>query len=96
MPAECRRAVAHVNLSGNFTNDIPGELTKIFPTAEKAIQLDPLSSEAYDALGAAYAREGQWEQSEKKLPPRHRDPAWELGSAHRFRKVLPVAARTHG
>jgi len=26
------------------------------PTAEKAIQLDPLSAESYDALGAAYAR----------------------------------------
>jgi len=37
------------------------------PAAEKAIQLDPLSAESYDALGAAYAREAQWEQSEKSF-----------------------------
>jgi tetratricopeptide (TPR) repeat protein len=37
------------------------------PAAERAAQLDPLSAEAYDALGAAYAREAQWEQSEKSF-----------------------------
>ncbi len=35
--------------------------------AEKAIQLDPLLAEAHDALGVAYARDGQWEQSEKSF-----------------------------
>ena len=35
--------------------------------AEKAIQLDPLLAEAHDALGMAYARDGQWEQSEKSF-----------------------------
>jgi Flp pilus assembly protein TadD len=30
-------------------------------------ELDPLSAEAYDALGAAYAREAQWEQSENRF-----------------------------
>jgi tetratricopeptide (TPR) repeat protein len=35
--------------------------------AEKAIQLDPLSAESYDALGAAYARDAQWEQAEKSF-----------------------------
>lgn len=35
--------------------------------ADKAIQLDPMLAEAHDALGLAYAREGQWEQSEKSF-----------------------------
>jgi tetratricopeptide (TPR) repeat protein len=35
--------------------------------AEKAIQLDPLSAESYDALGAAFAREAHWDQAEKSF-----------------------------
>jgi len=35
--------------------------------AEKAIQLDPLSADAYAALGILYARQAQWEQSEKSF-----------------------------
>src|SRR5205807_5291396 len=35
--------------------------------AEKAIQLDPLLAEAHDALGLAYARDGEWAQSEKSF-----------------------------
>ena len=35
--------------------------------AEKAIQLDPMLAEAHDALGMAYARDAQWEQSEKSF-----------------------------
>ncbi len=66
-PAYAGLAVAHVALSGNFTNDVPDQVTKMRPAAEKAIQLDPLSAESYDALGAAYAREAQWEQSEKSF-----------------------------
>ena len=66
-PAYAGLAVAHVILSNNFNNNISDELAKIRPAAERAIQLDPLSAEAYDALGAAYAREGQWEQSEKNF-----------------------------
>jgi len=66
-PAYAGLAVAHVSLSNNFNNNISEELAKIRPAAERAVQLDPLSAEAYDALGAAYAREGQWEQSEKNF-----------------------------
>lgn len=33
--------------------------------AEKAIQLDPLSAESYDALGAAYARDGEWDRAQE-------------------------------
>ena len=66
-PAYAGLAEAHVLLSGNFNNDIPEQLAKIGPAAEKAVQLDPLSAESYDALGAAHARQGQWEQSEKSF-----------------------------
>jgi TolB-like protein len=64
-PAYAGLAIAHVALSGNFINNIPEEVAKMRSTAERAAQLDPLSAEAYDALGAAYAREGQWKQSEE-------------------------------
>jgi serine/threonine-protein kinase len=66
-PAYAGLAVAHVVLSGNSENDIPEHVAKMRPAAEKAIQLNPLSAESYDALGAAYAREAQWEQSEKSF-----------------------------
>ena len=66
-PAYAGLALAHAILSGNFTNDIPDEVAKMRPAAERAIQLDPLSAESYEALGAAYAREANWEQSEKSF-----------------------------
>jgi len=43
------------------------ELMKMREASEKAIQLDPLLAEAHEALGLAYARDGQWEQSEKSF-----------------------------
>jgi tetratricopeptide (TPR) repeat protein len=45
----------------------PDELANMRATAEKAIQLDPLSAEAHSAQGMALARDGQWEQSEKSF-----------------------------
>jgi adenylate cyclase len=66
-PAYAGLALAHAFLSGNFANDIPDEVAKMRPAAERAIQLDPLSAESYEALGAAYAREAHWEQSEKSF-----------------------------
>src|SRR5207302_4874008 len=42
-------------------------LSKMRAAAEKAIQLDPLLAEAHVALGMAYARDGQWSQSEKSF-----------------------------
>src|SRR5262249_38902664 len=53
--------------SGNSNFDAPEEVAKLHAAAQKAIDLDPLSAESYDALGAAYARDGQWEQSEKSF-----------------------------
>jgi TolB-like protein/DNA-binding winged helix-turn-helix (wHTH) protein/Tfp pilus assembly protein PilF len=45
----------------------PDELAKMRAAAEKAIQLDPLLAEAHEALGAVFARDGQWEQAEKSF-----------------------------
>jgi tetratricopeptide (TPR) repeat protein len=42
-------------------------MAELHSAAQKAIALDPLSAEAYEALGAAYAREAQWEQAEKSF-----------------------------
>jgi TolB-like protein len=66
-PAYAGLAVAHANLSGNTNYDISREIEQLHSTAQKAIELDPLSAESYDALGAAYARDGKWEQSEKNF-----------------------------
>ncbi len=35
--------------------------------AEKALELDPLLAEAHGALGMVYARQAQWERSEKSF-----------------------------
>ena len=35
--------------------------------AERAIQLDPLSADAYDALGILYSRQAQWQQAENSF-----------------------------
>ena len=66
-PAYAGLAQAHVILSGNSNYDIPDEVPKLRAAAEKAIQLDPLSAESYDALGASYARDAQWAQAEKSF-----------------------------
>ncbi len=66
-PAYAGLAQVRVILSGNSNYDIPDEVPKLRAAAEKAIELDPLSAESYDALGAAYAREAQWAQSEKSF-----------------------------
>jgi tetratricopeptide (TPR) repeat protein len=42
-------------------------LAKMRAAAEKAIELDPLLAEGHAALAMAYARDGQWEQSEKSF-----------------------------
>lgn len=65
-PAYAGLAAAYVLRSGQsrqYTGD--NELAKMRAAAEKAIELDPLLAEAYDALGMASARGGQWEQSER-------------------------------
>jgi TolB-like protein len=66
-PAYARLAWAYAWRSGNPTFDAAEEMTKMRLAAEKAIQLDPLSADAYNAQGILYAREAQWEQSEKSF-----------------------------
>lgn len=66
-PAYAGLAVARVIRSGNSNFDAPEEVTMLQAAAQKALELDPLSAESYEALGAAYARQGQWEQAEKSF-----------------------------
>jgi serine/threonine-protein kinase len=66
-PAYAGLAAAHLILSGNSNWNIPEEVPRLRAAAEKAVQLDPFSAESYEALGAAEAREGQWNQAEKSF-----------------------------
>ena len=66
-PAYAGLAEAYAIRSGEFGFDLPDELLKMRIAARKAIQLDPLSAEAHDALAMAYERDGQWEQSERSF-----------------------------
>jgi tetratricopeptide (TPR) repeat protein len=64
-PAYAALATAYAWRSGQPMFDGAEEVAKMRVAAEKAIQLDPLSAEAYDALGVLYSRQAQWEQAEK-------------------------------
>ncbi len=66
-PAYAGLAAVRAIRSGNSNFDAPEEVAELHAAAQKAIELDPLSAESYDALGAAYARDGRWEQSEKSF-----------------------------
>jgi TolB-like protein/Flp pilus assembly protein TadD len=67
-PAYAGLASAYAAISAQgFRNDHAEELTMMRSAAEKAIQLDPLLAEAYDALGMAYARDGQWVRAEQSF-----------------------------
>ena len=76
-PAYAGLAAAHAARSGQFHFNLDDEVARMRAAAEKAIQLDPLLAEAHMALGMAYARAAQWEQSEKsfrrgiELDPNH-------------------------
>ncbi len=73
-PAHAGLADAHAAISG-FDSDPAGradqdrvnQLSRMRAAAEKALQLDPLLAEAHSALAMVYAREAQWEQSEKSF-----------------------------
>ena len=81
-----------VRSSGPASLGHDDELARMRVTAEKAIQLDPLLPEAHDALGMSYARDGQWEQSEKSF--RHAiglDPSSSTAHDHfAFNLLLPL------
>jgi TolB-like protein len=65
-PAYAALAATYAYRSGTDA-DRADLLVKMRAAAEKAIQLDPLLAEAHDALAIAYARDGQWERSEKSF-----------------------------
>jgi tetratricopeptide (TPR) repeat protein len=69
-PAYAGLAVAYAALSG-FDRFDPAEraeqMSKMRSAAERAIHLDPLLAEAHEAMGIVYARDAQWERSEKSF-----------------------------
>jgi serine/threonine-protein kinase len=66
-PAYAGLAAAHAARSGQAQFDLADEMSKMRATAEKAIQLDPLSAEVHDAFGLVYARDAKWDQSGKSF-----------------------------
>lgn len=66
-PAYAGLAAAHVARSGTDLFDTADELAKMQVAAGKALELDPLLAEAHGALGMVYARQAQWEHSEKSF-----------------------------
>ena len=69
-PAYAGLASTYVLRSGVTFNGDPADeslMERMRSAAEKAIQLDPLLAEGHDALGAVYARDAQWQQSEKSF-----------------------------
>src|SRR5262249_25482120 len=69
-PAYSGLSAAHAFRSGwdGFdSQDRAGEMSNMRAAAEKALQLDPLLAEAHAALGDVYAREAQWQMSEKSF-----------------------------
>jgi tetratricopeptide (TPR) repeat protein len=67
-PAWAGLGGAYAIRSTQFEWDHPAdELLKMRAAAEKAMQLDPLLPEAYDALAMAQARDSQWEQAEENF-----------------------------
>ena len=69
-PAYAGLAVAHAGISGFDRFDAAERsvmISKMRAAAEKAIELDPLLAEGHDAVGMMYARDAQWDQSEKSF-----------------------------
>jgi TolB-like protein len=66
-PAYAGLAMAYAFRSGTKTPDRDSELTMMRTAAEKAVQLDPLSSDAQSAIGVSSARDAAWAQSEKSF-----------------------------
>ncbi|MCC6392652.1 MAG: hypothetical protein IT167_18780 [Bryobacterales bacterium] len=62
-PAYAGLAIAHTVRSGQFRFLPADELNKMRAAAGKAIELDPLSAEAQEAVAMVHARDAQWAQS---------------------------------
>ncbi len=68
-PAQAGLAMAYAWSSFTAPNrsDHDEKLAKLRTAATKAIELDPLLAEAHSALGAAYARDAQWDAAERSF-----------------------------
>lgn len=66
-PAYADLAAAYVYRSGTFQFNISNEMMKMRAAADKALQLDPLLPQAYYAQAMVYARQAEWEKSEKNF-----------------------------
>jgi len=66
-PAYAALAKVHAARSQQFRFDAQREVGDMRAAAEKASELDPLLAEAHQALGVAFARDAQWERSEKSF-----------------------------
>jgi TolB-like protein/Flp pilus assembly protein TadD len=67
-PAYAGLAAAYAAVSSQgFRDHADDELMQMRAAAEKAILLDPLLSEAHQALGMVSARDGQWAHAEKSF-----------------------------
>lgn len=66
-PAYAGLALAHAARSGQFRFDLPAEAVRMRAAATRAVELDPLLTEAHDALGIALARDSNWRESERSF-----------------------------
>jgi len=66
-PAWADLAAAYGIRSGEFQFAISGEIAKMRFATAKALELDPLLSQAHDAQGMVYAREGRWAEAERSF-----------------------------
>ena len=66
-PAYAGLAAAYAFASSRPIGEHNDSFTSMRAAAERAIQLDPLSAEAHDAMGVVHARLGQWSQSEQSF-----------------------------
>jgi len=67
-PAYAGLALTYANRSVQFPLDHPpDELTKLHAAADRAIQIDPLLTEAYEALAMADARDAHWRAAEQEF-----------------------------
>lgn len=68
-PAYAGEAAAYAAMSGTFPRleSQKDVLARMRAAADKAIELDPLSAEAQEAMASAYARDGRWKESERSF-----------------------------
>jgi Tfp pilus assembly protein PilF len=87
-------ADAHLAVDRNMGGTVPGALSKARAAAEKAIELDPMLSEAHSAVASIRARDYAWQDAERgfrqaiELNPNNALAHLELGAS-----VLVVQGR---